>query len=309
MDSSIDPVLSPELSKSPSRFQQLLIPSLAIFSLLLLLTSAHLYFQIQSIKSQLTSACSSSPESSLTSLPPSPPPSPSVAIFTSNYKFGTSIVYEFEKLLNQHSGELLSAESTQVWWISPDDLNIINQDEIGLEHRLTCKSPLSQKTPYFDAIENLSSSIALIMKSQGFVINQKNSSQSLVDDQFYDYIQAFETSDLKCIFKVNPDCGRDHKSPTNYHTISFTCTDNFDWNYQEQSPYLKDLNIKNHTIYVSKKVDDFVLLSVSGRRAGHLLLAKRINGKWVEVSSGQEGPSCEAVDRFNVPKELYGECY
>ena len=76
-----------------------------------------------------------------------------------------------------------------------------------------------------------------------------------------------------------------------------------------QTMALKDLGINNAIIRVGKRVDDFVYLNVNYRRTGYYVIAKLINGKWTELFSGQDSPSCEVVSKHKIPKDIYFNCY
>ena len=126
--------------------------------------------------------------------------------------------------------------------------------------------------------------------------------------QFYDYVQAYEKGISKCVFKANPYCVAFSETESFYNSFSFTCTESYDNNYIEQSQYLKDLDIKDAIISVSKKVDGHALINVNYRRTGHFVIAKLVDGKWVEVYSGQDYPRCDLMEENKVPEEIYSEC-
>ena len=146
------------------------------------------------------------------------------------------------------------------------------------------------------------------MTFAGFSLNQANSSRSITDDQFYDYVQAYEKDEIKCTLVASPDCGGSSGVPTHYD-FSFSCTDSFEENYQEQIPYLKDLNLTDTIVHVSEKVGDYVNLKVYYRRSGYYVIAQLINGTWTELQASQEAPSRQIMESHQVPLEIYDGYY
>lgn len=217
---------------------------------------------------------------------------------------------KFENYAKDYNAEVLEKNNLSVWWINPDNLNIINDNSSGIEFDLNvCESDLESKSLFKKTALILGQKINVIMEQNGFKINQQNSSKSIADEQFYDYIQAYEKNPLKCVFVANPDCGKLTGEAKMHYTFSFSCTDQFAKNYQEQAPYLKDLKIKDAIIHVEKRVGDFVKLNVNYRRSGYFTAAKLVNGKWQELYSGQDNPSCEIVNKYKIPKEILPDCY
>jgi hypothetical protein len=208
----------------------------------------------------------------------------------------------------------LSNDRSWVWWISPDKLNIINNDEIGIEYFYNkCESDLS-KAAFNTIASELSLNIKSTMIADGFKYNQENSSSSITDIveenyDLYDYIQAYEKEGTKCTLVANPDCSTSSDSIPMHYTFSFTCTDNYQKNYSEQSPYLKDLGIDNAIVHVANKVDNFVKLNINYRRTGSYAIVKEVNNVWIKIYSGQDNPGCNFMQKYQVPKEIYGSCW
>jgi hypothetical protein len=240
---------------------------------------------------------------------PTPTPSPSTAILAKD-EFPPAIKAEFQKIKEKYNGEVLETNKLGIWWISSDDLNIINDDSSGIElYIFNCEGDFKSKSIFKEITQLIGPKIDEIMKQNGFQTNQRNSSESIEDSQFYDYIQAYENETVKCVFEANPDCGTYSKETQVHYTFSFGCTEAFDRNYQQQAPYLKDLGIDDAIIHVQKKIGDFVELDVNFRRSGHYTIAKLISGKWNEIFSGQDIPSCEIVEKYEIPKEIISDCY
>lgn len=227
------------------------------------------------------------------------------------YPFGIELTDLFDKAKTDFSGQLIGINDDFIWWISEDDLNIINSYESGIEYRnFSCSNKsLEDSKPDIKSISiSLAAGIKQIMEKYGFSLNLKNSSVSLDDKQHYDYVQAYEKDTTKCIFRANPDCHTQVNKTPLYNDFTFSCTELFNQNYAIQAKYLKDLNLNNVIIQVSKQTGNFVKLDIHYRRTGHYMIAKKINGKWNEVFSGQGAPSCSIMEEFQVPQEIYGNC-
>jgi hypothetical protein len=220
-----------------------------------------------------------------------------------NDKFFPAIKAELQKIKEKYNSKVSETDKLRIWWISPDGFNIINDDSSGIELNIfDCEAD-------FEGIAKLiSPQIDKIMKQNGFKANQKNSSLSIEDDQFYDYIQAYENGAVKCVFVANPDCVTSDEELEMHYSFSLGCTETFDKNYQQQAPLLKDLGINDTIVRVEKRTGDFVNLSVNDRRTGYYIIAKLINGKWNEIFSGQDVPNCVIVEKYKIPKEIISDC-
>lgn len=205
---------------------------------------------------------------------------------------------------------------SNLWWISDDNFSIltpassvaysvkfdVNDVPLGntIEHILT--------RPGMRAFYDLSTRV---LKDSGFKKNQLNSSTSLSDTKYYDYVEAYENGDTKCAIIINPDpanTGTD--SNTQYYTTTTSCTDTFAVAYADQSPILRDLNIQDAVISrKTEPVKDYFVLNINFRRTGHYTVAKKEKDKYIELYSGQDNPPCSLVDLKKVPKEVYGKCY
>lgn len=220
-----------------------------------------------------------------------------------NNKLLSTIKSEFQIINEKYHGKVFETSKLGIWWLSPDGFNIINDDSAGIEFNI-----FDCEANFKDITQLIGNQLDVILKQGGYMINQKNSSKSTEDDQFYDYIQAYENGATKCVFVANPDCVTSDEELEMHYSFSFGCTDAFDTNYQQQTPFLKDLGIKDAIIRVEQRTGDFVNLSVNDRRTGYYLIAQLINGKWQEIFSGQDVPSCKVVEKYKIPKEIISDC-
>ena len=238
-------------------------------------------------------------------------------LFIENYEqrkngFYSAIKEVFQNVKEKYKGEFSENSKLSVWWISEDGLNISNDNSTGIKfNSFNCESEnfLNSNSNFKEMAQLIGSEIDEIMAQNGFKLNRRNSSKSIEDNQFYDYVRAYEKESVKATFTANPDCSTGSSEKRMHHTFSFGFTDEFDKNYQEQSLYLKDLGISKAIIRVQKNVGDFVFLNVHLRRTVYYIIAKQIDSKWKELFSGQEIISCEIIKRYEIPKEIISNCY
>lgn len=285
-----------------------LIVVLGTLSLLTLSTIAYFYSLNKSLKQeQIKNGVTTNSESTIqtTTLTDA-----SLATFTNQYEFGPKVAEEFNKIVQEFDGKTVADAQSSVWWISNDNFNIINRNEIGLNYQnYMCESDYRNEELVPTISRRLSEKLKPLMVSFGFSFNQKNSSKSLVDTQFYDYVQAYEKGAIKCTFTVDPDCGSYSPNDRMHNEFRFTCTDSFNQNYLDQVPYLKGLNLTQSVISVERKVGDFAFVNVNYRRTGHYVIAKLVDGKWTQVFAGQGTPDCKTMQTHQVPQEIYENCY
>jgi hypothetical protein len=299
----------PPSQSSQRKFNKMLVIILSlILFLAVLFISIYLHFRAKLSDQWLEGSNKTSVDSVLATPTPAISMVP-LSIFTDKYAFGKQIEQEFSKIVQDYAGQVILNQDASVWWIADNGFNIINDGEIGLDYLyFNCEEDSTGEVS--DRIaDRLSKSIYYVMTTAGFSLNQANSSKSIADDQFYDYVQAYEKDNLKCTFVASPDCGGSLGEDTMHYDFSFTCTDSFEKNYREQLPFLKDLNIAKAIIHVSKRVGDYAMVNVNYRRTGHYVIAQLVNGIWVELSAGQDIPNCQIMEKYQVPQEIYGECY
>jgi hypothetical protein len=200
-----------------------------------------------------------------------------------------------------------------LWWVSDDGFSITNDDSLSVETKyFNCESDnITDERKFWteNAIQQ-SKVVDAIMQQAGFEVNELNSSDSLEDLQFVDYIRAYERDKTKAVLVVNSECWSvgSVDSPL-YYSTSFSITDDFDLNYEAQSPYLIDLNLKDVIIHVSNVVDNWAVINVNYRRSGHYVIAEEVNGRWVERFGGQDVVPCTLRDEFQIPIELVPDCW
>jgi hypothetical protein len=212
--------------------------------------------------------------------------------------------------------------SYYMWWVSKDKLSIFIEDAQTIQFVIPVHGETPPSRNKYWAQENIvitTKFLGQIFEKEGFKVNSLNSSNSIEDNKYYDYIQAYEKDDIKCILELNGDIesyepSRFGFSPENrYYAVNvyIKCVENNNFNeaYSQQSKFLKDLNLKNEVVDRINQIGNFARLSIHARRSGYYMIVKLINGKWIEVFAGQDFPPCDVLDKYKVPKEIESGCF
>ncbi len=237
-------------------------------------------------------------------------PTPPLTTESRIEKVIAEVSQEFQTIATDYDAEVADSEPQQLKWITADDLKIAVPDISGVGLNVfNCREDVETKSLFKEIAGKLGPEIDQIMDTNGLLVNQKNSSQSLADDQFYDYQRAYENEAIKCLFVANPDCFGPVDQDEMHYLYSFACSGTFEDSYARQAPYLKDLGIdKQYTIHIEKEIGDFVELGLRARRGGAYMIAKLINGQWTELYSGQDVPPCSLVEEHNIPEAIAPDC-
>jgi len=208
---------------------------------------------------------------------------------------------------------IVERSTMDLWWVSQDGYSIINDSSPAIEAQIPgCESDVLSGSAWKAAATKIIAAVDSLMTSESFAIDQEtNSSKSLSDTEFYDYIKAYYRGSTKAVLSLSPDCGSTSQTdnPVMYYSASFGYTNDYQKNYDEQSPFLSDLNLKDVIIHVQKSEADYRLLAVNYRRSGHATIVKLVDGKWTELWSGQDLISCSIRDKQKIPLSMAPDCY
>jgi len=214
---------------------------------------------------------------------------------------------------------IVKRSTLDLWWVNEDGYSIINDSSPAVEAQFPgCVNDDSYYSMWTANAKKVVAAIDPVMVSEGFTFdNSSNSSKSLTystnfnDSEHYDYIKAYFRGETKAVLSISPDCGSTLPSdnPEMYYSASFGYTNDYQKNYDEQSPFLYDLGLKDVIVHVTQSEGDFRSLAVNYRRSGHATIVKRIDGKWTELWSGQDLISCAIRDKFEIPISIAGDCY
>ncbi len=227
-----------------------------------------------------------------------------------------SVFQEVKELFEQlYPDDFVTDDQSYVWWISSDGYNIINLKEFGIKARFDCKNQTYGRFHNDNVTKILAPEFPSFMQKRGFIENELNTSKSITEfmnSHSYDYHQAYEKGNIKCILRVDPSCGDESWNGNFRQDLSFTCTSNYEKNYFEQMPILKDLGIKvgDGFLTFGKKHGDFAFFNIHDGVSGYTILAINENGKWKKITQGQDPAiKCSLVDQYHIPKEIYNKCY
>ena len=208
---------------------------------------------------------------------------------------------------------IVKRSTLDLWWVTRDGYSIINDLSPAIEAQIPgCESDVSNSSMWKATATKIIAAVDSVMTSESFAIDKEtNSSKSLSDTKFYDYIKAYYRGSSKAVLSISPDCGSTlpTDNPEMYYSASFGYTNDYQKNYDEQSPFLYDLELKDVIVHVTQSEGDFRSLVVNYRRSGHSTIVKRIDGKWTELWSGQDLISCAIRDKFEIPISIAGDCY
>jgi len=222
----------------------------------------------------------------------------------------SKIITQVETIFNNNANKYSETKVTRsydgiVWWISDKDLSIRSKNSPAATLAAGCKT----KSQIKEMTSGLAPQIKQLFLQSGFSLNERNTSASYTDDAFYDYIEAYETGDVKCTLISNPDCGSTNNNPL-AETLSITCTDQYYASEYVQEPLLQSLNIdSDQTVDITKESGDFALINVYDRRTGYYIIAKKDGNTWKKVYEGQDLPDCSLVNEYKIPADITSTCY
>lgn len=199
-----------------------------------------------------------------------------------------------------------------LWWVSRDGYSIINDNSPGIEARFPgCVNYYANGPAWNVDATKIIAAVDSVMTQQGFKIDtETNSSKSLDDTEFYDYIKAYYRDNTKAVLSISPDCGSTdpEPDPQMYYSTSFGYTTDYQKNYDAQSPFLYDLELKHAIVHVQKASGDFRVLSINARRTGYAMIVQHVNGTWTQLWAGQDVISCTVRDTNKIPLSIAPDC-
>lgn len=202
---------------------------------------------------------------------------------------------------------LVDPAAGSVWWITREQHGIIDDGAQTFELRSYGCDSIEPNAVSRVRVARLDRAVRGLLLENGFARNVRNSSRSLLNDRFYDYVSAYERGVTKIVFTASPDCWSMDEDAM--HTSIFvSMTEDLAATRAAQEPFLVDLRIgPEFIIHVTKQQGDFVMLAVNARRSGHEVIAKLVNDQWTQVYAGQDVPSCAMLRSAAVP-EGFSDC-
>lgn len=160
---------------------------------------------------------------------------------------------------------------------------------------------------------SISKEIATVFDNQGFSHNDTNSTKL---GEYY-FIQSYDKNNMVCSANLSGDistCGPNNQD--NRVSMDIKCANDFDKLFAEQKPYIDlliSLNVfkdKNVAISDVKQEDGFLRIGETDGTEGALFILKQEKGGYILIDGPlQEDPQCKKMNEWNVPREIYGNCY
>lgn len=195
-------------------------------------------------------------------------------------------------------------------WISDDNWTILVRPAETIE--LVRPSAYKELTDSQSFTSRLVAEVASYLDNRGFTRSARNSSKTPGDTTFYDYQQAWQKGQERCLLRVNPDQSFSQDSTGKmipFPHITLTCSlGTFQTSYDSQLPYLKALNNRRAVIVVSKSAPTAAKVFVSYSRSGSFALMVKKAGVWQLIYEGQDQPRCSVLKANSFPAEIHSEC-
>lgn len=237
---------------------------------------------------------------------PAPTPTPT----TVDRSFFPAVAGVFDQSSNDDTIGYNTTGDVSLWWITTDDHAVIDDAVPAYELRAhVCETDDAAQTARYSLLRRLVPRIDVVMLQHGFTRNVRNSSRSLADDRFYDFVRAYERDGVEAVFTSSPDCWSRTGAGLMYYSFDFGYTTDLAANAAVQVPFLRDLSLGSDVvIHVSKHEGVWAVVDVNYRRTGHYIIAKQIAGRWMQVYAGQDVPSCDVVHIWAIPASITS-CY
>lgn len=170
-------------------------------------------------------------------------PQQSVGVIAFSSNTPDQIIQQLEEHLNKTTSYHFEEGWRSWWWISPDGWNIYDENAPSTTTKIVVEESESDTKAKLQEAFTLNHSIGEHLLKNGFRKNSQNSSTSVEDDRFYDYVQAFEKDKTLCTVTTDPDISGSSGDEKMGHYATVSCSDQLDKLYQEHVPYLKGLKM------------------------------------------------------------------
>lgn len=216
--------------------------------------------------------------------------------------------------------KFLDSSNFSFWWTAKDNTNVYLEPILLIGASIPVSSFDLTPTVIEELNFNLSpivSNIDASLTDLGFTKSLENSSKDLADQSMYDYILAYENNDTKCSFILNRDFYiSEEDSSQNNASILFTCSDQFQSNYEYQKQYVDALtqneliNGNEIVVYdVTNHESGFFTVAFAQRRTGAYAILRTTDDGLEVLYTGQESPYCSLVEEYQIPFSAVNNCY
>ena len=121
-----------------------------------------------------------------------------------------TVINSLLQTLNDSSFDIKFSDSVKSsqWWISDDGWNINDPNAISITSKTSTRDS-GQMWPAIGSLaKELNYFLSRIFLANDFILNATNTSKSEEDNDFYDYIIAFQKGGTRCILKTDGDYGQ-----------------------------------------------------------------------------------------------------
>lgn len=305
------PAPSPAPSTSPISVRQTSKPLIIIITLIFLLMAgglvylAYQNYQLQRKLNQLLEQQTNLPQGNST-------PATSMDTSVNSEILSSFLRYiEAKDFYTRADTRFNTINENSMWWVSDDNWSILIKDipSTGLVRAKAYKE-LSEKDSFTLRLVN---EVNNFFDNKGFSKSIRNSSKSVSDDSFYDYILGYQKDDERCLLTVNPDesyyKGENGEMIASPNIVLDCSRGEFQQSYDEQIPFLKAMNDRTAVVRIEKMSDVAAYVLVNWRRTGSFALFSKVNGYWEMIYRGQDQPSCSTLQKYSFPAEIYSDCY
>lgn len=233
------------------------------------------------------------------------------------------IIAVLSNYLNK-SGEKFSQKIDSQWWISDDGWNIYDQKAEAIIMNINpcgtendCKVLNAYKNyAKLPKVVELNKKVSDVFIVNGFILNKKNTSKSLEDKRFYDYVLAFQKGEVRCTVTTSGDLYSLSQPDVWRIDYEIACSENFKKNYETETPYLRaaaaySKNNKDAIVTPYAKDGNFETISLHFRRTGTSAVMKKVGDGYIELFQTQQQPSieqCKILRENGAPPSYLKTC-
>lgn len=215
---------------------------------------------------------------------------------------------EIKSKINKQQIEIKTKEDAYFRWVKDGYAMLLPATENFYIYNQSNDILDSNKVPAL--FENEISVVKNILEDRGFILSKENSSKDFSDRTFYDYIQSYEKENDLCVVVVNPD---NHVSG---YQFSLSCGKFLEKAHEAQVPFLEALDLKGKIAIIRAKnqKDNYYEIGIGYVRGGETAVLKKEGDSYYILYKGQEAPSCELINKENMPDEVLtsigdGSCF
>lgn len=158
---------------------------------------------------------------------------------------------------------------------------------------------LENSIPPDEFVEEIGSSINSFFIDNGFTGSKENEISKLTNIKLFSFkkgdFYCFSNTDNNSSLYLSVFCGKYDVAKTEQKA--------------EFYPVLNPDNDPNFTFNIVSHSDNYAYVNEGFGVGGDWVILMKNNSGWIKILQGQDLPLCSSVDNYNVPSEIYGNCY